>query len=123
MRAASRASRTGEDDWGDVLTSVPQIGKTMWNSKGPMSKEEARKNVFKEPLAVRQPRLYSPPVTSHEPPPVWGAGAAEDADAIGKAEAIYDYAGTVRYFFSSRSGSGHCGTRADHDAASRSRTT
>lgn len=106
-----------------MLTSVPQIGKTMWNSKGPMSKEEARKNVFNEPLAVRQPRLYSPPVTSHEPPPVWGAGAAEDADAIGKAEAIYDYAGTVRYFLFKQKWSRTMWTRADHDAASRSRTT
>ncbi|KAK4702365.1 hypothetical protein P7C70_g3854, partial [Phenoliferia sp. Uapishka_3] len=73
------------------------FGKSLFASKGPMSSEEAKKNVFREPLATKAPaRVYSPPTTSYAPPPMRGAvfEQEQDSDAIGSAEAIYDYAGT-----------------------------
>ncbi|KAL8287460.1 hypothetical protein RQP46_003318 [Phenoliferia psychrophenolica] len=57
-----------------------------------MSSEEAKKNVFKESLATKAPpKARTPPVTSHSPPPLHGA---PEGGAMGRAEAIYDYAGT-----------------------------
>lgn len=84
------------------LTVVLQFGKTLWGSKGPMSSEEAKKNVFREPLAVRAgAKQYAPPTSGHTPPPSRGGALApppvhpKTNGGIGNARAVYDYDGTV----------------------------
>lgn len=65
-----------------------------------MSKEEARKNVFKEPLVTKgPPRTFGSPASPFAPPPMRGAAAlpvqkAQD-DGLGSAEALYEYSSNV----------------------------
>lgn len=80
-----------------------QFGKSLWSSKGPMSNEEAKKQVFREPLAVGGPAKSSfatPPPPGPVPPPIRrGAALAQEEEreeGLGRAKALYDYDGAVR---------------------------
>lgn len=72
-----------------------QFGKAMLATKGPLSKEDARKNAlgFQEPLAVRQPARVASPAEPprHAPPPMRARPPATSGQ--GTATALYDYDG------------------------------
>lgn len=72
--------------------------------KGPMSKEDAKNNVFKESLATRTPiSAYAPSSSSSSslpPPPV--RTVAPVSNGLGSAKALYDYPGTVSFLFTFR---------------------
>lgn len=70
----------------------------MWRFRtGPMSKEEAKKNTFKEPLAVSRPtnsRTNTPPARGPVPAP-----PNHPEQGLGRAQALYDYAGEACLLF------------------------